>query len=106
MLSVRGIYDGESILPNEKIDFKSRKNVIITFLDDAANLKIVDEQMSVSKSLKNGKSGHKHIDLHTLSKLGNENRQKIIREICESAALMYKNNSDLIIDSPIDFVEY
>ncbi len=64
MLSVRGIYDGESILLIEQID------------------------------------------LQTLSGLEKDNKQKIIEEICESAALMYKNNPDLIIDAPIDFVDY
>jgi len=106
MLSVRGIYDGESILPIEKIDFKSKKNVIITFLDDALNLKNEDIQMSVSKSYKNVNSGHNLLDLQTLTSLSKENKQKIIREICESAALMYKNNSELIVEDPIDFVEY
>lgn len=34
MLAVRGIYDGNSIIPLEKIESKTKSKVIITFLDE------------------------------------------------------------------------
>ena len=34
MISVKGIYDGKRIKPAEKIKFKKKSEVIITFLDD------------------------------------------------------------------------
>lgn len=34
MISVKGIYDGKRIKPAEKIKFKKKSEVIITFLDE------------------------------------------------------------------------
>lgn len=34
MISIRGTYESGNITPDEKIPFKERKNVIITFLEN------------------------------------------------------------------------
>ncbi len=34
MLSVKGVFDGEVVRPIEKLNFRNKRNVIITFVDD------------------------------------------------------------------------
>ncbi len=34
MLTIRGIYDGKRVKLSEKIPFKGKRNVIVTFLED------------------------------------------------------------------------
>jgi hypothetical protein len=49
MLAIKGIYDGKSILPLEKIDFKSKSKVIITFVEEINDLEL-EEIRSIASS--------------------------------------------------------
>lgn len=51
MLSVKGVYDGEVVRPLEKLNFRNKRNVIITFIDDN------DEEMSDIREMTLNSSG-------------------------------------------------
>lgn len=40
MLAIKGIYDGKSIIPLDKIDIKTKSKVIITFLEEINDLEM------------------------------------------------------------------
>ena len=101
MLTIRGIYNGESIIPLDKIDFKSSSEVIITFLDFESNLKGED---NLATDYKN--SYHDNNDINSIAKLDKDKKKDYIIRVCESAAQMYSNNPDLLIEDPIDIIEY
>ena len=100
MLSIRGIYNGESIIPLDKIDFKSSSEVIITFLDIENNLK------SEAKVNQNYNNNTEIYDLNAIASLDKDIQKDYIIGVCDSATQMYSNNPDLIIEDPIDLIEY
>jgi len=101
MLSIRGIYNGESIIPLDKIDFKSSSEVIITFLDFESKLKSEDK---VNSNYKN--SYPDNYNINSIDNMDKDKKKEYIIGVCDSAAQMYSNNPDLIIEDPIDLIEY
>lgn len=49
MLAIKGIYDGKSIIPLDKIDIKTKSKVIITFLEEINDLEM-EEIRSLASS--------------------------------------------------------
>jgi len=49
MLAIKGIYDGKSIIPLDRIDIKTKSKVIITFVEDIDDTEI-EEIRGISSS--------------------------------------------------------
>ncbi len=50
MLAIKGIYDGNSIIPLDRIEFKTKKKVIITFLDETIDNELEEIRNSTSSN--------------------------------------------------------
>ena len=50
MLAIKGIYDGKSIIPLDKIDIKTKSKVIITFVEDINDIEIEEIRNLASSS--------------------------------------------------------
>lgn len=48
MLAIKGIYDGKSIIPLDKIDIKTKSKVIITFVEEINDLEMEEIRNSAS----------------------------------------------------------
>lgn len=52
MLAIKGIYDGNSIILLDKVDIQSKRNVIVTFLDDINDTEM--DEIRIMSSTTNG----------------------------------------------------
>ena len=52
MLAIKGIYDGKDIKPSEKIPFKEKRNVIITFLEEPVEKTDRESEIDPIKALR------------------------------------------------------
>jgi len=57
MLAIRGIYDGERIEPLEKIPFKGKRDVIITFLEEPLEETNIELRIDPIKALRGCSKG-------------------------------------------------
>lgn len=85
MLAVRGIYDGEKIIPTEKISLKTKQEVIITFLGSET------EQDQVRNGGKPESAKEELTALELVLKADKTERAELIKKMAQSGAEMYKN---------------
>ena len=59
MLTIKGIYDGKKIKLSEKVPFKEKKSVIVTFLEDPVRKTDFEQKVNAIKALRGCAKGTK-----------------------------------------------